>query len=189
MSGEPVQPDDDPLTPPPHEGRFARLIRRTEEWFFVAILLALVGVGLAPIIARRFDLGSITWSVDVSRQLVLWIALFGAGAATRDRKHIVIDAVSHLLSVRNKFRLSALTGLISTAACGFLFVLCVRFVQSELEFNSDVSWHFGIPLWILSVVLPVGFLILTLRFMASTYEDIISGFVRRQPKDQEEPAA
>ena len=44
------------------------------------------------------------------------------------------------------------------------------------------------PLWILSVVLPVGFLILTLRFIASTYEDIISGFVRRRPRDEEGPA-
>ena len=105
MSGEPVQPDDDPLTPPPYEGRFARLIRCTEEWFFVAILLALVGVGLAPIIARRFDLGSITWSVDVSRQLVLWIALFGAGAATRVplRARVVVPTTPILPRPANTF--------------------------------------------------------------------------------------
>ncbi|MCB1566462.1 MAG: TRAP transporter small permease subunit, partial [Xanthomonadales bacterium] len=37
------------------------------------------------------------WSEPVSRLLVLWLALLGGLAATREGKHIAIDALPRLL--------------------------------------------------------------------------------------------
>jgi TRAP-type C4-dicarboxylate transport system permease small subunit len=171
MTNVDPQDDVDALAPPEDERTLARVIRLVEEWFFLLVLIALIVLGLAPIFGREFD-WNVGWTGDgeVAQQLVLWIALFGAGAATRDRKHIVIDAVSHFLSERNRLWLRTCAGLIAAAVCGFLTVLSIGYIREEKPYALD-EWQFGIPGWYLYLVLPIGFALLTTRFLICTAID------------------
>ena len=59
------------------------------------LLLALAQIGL-----RVFFGTGLEWAEPVARMGVLWLALLGALGATRERRHIAIDALPRLLPPR-----------------------------------------------------------------------------------------
>ena len=148
------------------------ITRRFEEIFFATILLAIVGLGLTPIILRIFFNTGITWTEPVARQLVLWIALFGASAATFDRKHISIDIIGHFLPKHLKIIQSVVTSIIAAVVCAIMAWLSVKFVKEEANYSAASSIFASIPEWIFELVLPMGFVVLTLRFTTVTVKDI-----------------
>ena len=151
--------------------RFGRLIQRVEEAFFAILLLAITGLGLIPIVLRYFPHTGITWTEPLTRQLVLWIALFGAGAATVDRKHISVDVIGHLLPDRWKAVQSIFTGSIAAVTCAIMVWLSIKFVQDERQYASASTIFASVPEWTFELVLPLGFLLLTLRFIAIVLKD------------------
>ena len=154
--------------------RIERLITRIEEIFFVLILLTIVILGFLPIILRNFFQTGVTWTEPMARQLVLWIALFGASSATVDRKHISIDIVGHFLPSRWKSALRACTGIMAGAICGIMTWISIRFVKEEAQYSSASPIFTSVPEWIFELVLPIGFAILTLRFAIAVWQDAIN---------------
>ena len=127
------------------EGKFQKVVRISEEIFFSLILISMIFLGLAPIILRSFFESGINWAEPLSRHFVLWLALFGAGAATQERKHITIDVISNFLPARWKIALRAFTGFLSAGLCGILLWISIRFVIDERQFAFDSSVSPRIP--------------------------------------------
>lgn len=153
------------------ESKFSQIIRFIEEVFFTIILVAIVLLGLAPIVLRSYFDTGISWAEPLSRQLVLWLALFGAGAATRDRKHITIDIIANFVPLRWKLACRSLTEIVSSVICGILCRVSITFVLEEREYGFKSSITPSIPEWIFELVLPVGFLLLTLRLLIAGCQD------------------
>ena len=162
-------------------GRFVDVIGRSvvrcEEVFFALLLGALLVVGLVPIVCRLLDVPGIDWSGPLSRQLVLWVALFGAGAATRDRKHITIDAVGHVLPARARLALRAATELFGAVVCGVLVAISIAFVRDEALFTEGETAFLGLPKSWLPAVIPVGMSLLAVRFFLAALSDALASLV------------
>ena len=165
----------------PNEGKAKRLFRQVEEVFFATILLGIVSLGLTPIILRTFFNTGVTWTEPLTRQLVLWIALFGAGTATSERKHISIDILGHVLPYRWKMLVRVLTGTIAGVICGILTWVSIDFVRDEAQYASGSAFFLSVPEWLFELVLPVGFAILTLRFAIAVWQDAYSTLLGFQP--------
>ena len=166
--GKPAAIDDDTKR---------RLVVRIEEVVF-SILLALLSVaGLLPIAGRIFEFSELTWTSGLSHHLVLWIALLGAGAATRDRKHISIDAIGHALPRRVRLGLRALTELFSALVCGLLVDVAWSFSSDEREFAGDATAFFGIPEGWLPTAIPIGLALLSMRFFVAAGMDARAAFI------------
>ena len=149
-----------------------RFVVCVEEIFFTAVLATMIIAGLLPVASRWLGLPGVTWANPLAQELVLWVALFGAGAATRDRKHISIDAISHMLPPRGRLGLRALTELFAAGVCAWLTVPAVASVRSEdRAFVSDETALFGIPQTWLAAVIPVGLALLCLRFVLAAWFD------------------
>ncbi len=162
----------------PKENRLLRFIRRTEEVFFGIVLFAIIILGLMPILLRTFSSTGVTWTEPLSRQLVLWLALFGAGAATQDNKHITVDIISHVLSSHWKARIAACTSFLSAGICGLLTWISIKFVIDEREYAGPSAIFSSIPEWMFELVLPIGFFILTVRLLIAGAIQFHSGFKR-----------
>ncbi|HEB91385.1 MAG TPA: TRAP transporter small permease, partial [Deltaproteobacteria bacterium] len=120
---------------------------------FLALLLGILVV-LAPlqiILRNAFDAG-LSWADAFLRVLVLWIALFGALAASRGNKQIAIDVVSKLLSPRPRALLEFVTGLFTAFVCFVVARYAWAFVMAEREFGAKA---FGdVPAWICESAIP-----------------------------------
>lgn len=154
------------------EASLAAWVRRVEETLFAVILLGMIVVGLIPIFSRRFLSVGITWPDPLMRQLVLWVALLGAGAATQARSHIAVDAVTHFLSPRARSAVRALTHSGSAVLCGAFAWFSVAFVKDMAEFEGTRIAFLGIRGWCLALILPVGFALLALRLAIAAAQDV-----------------
>lgn len=161
-----------------------KVVVRCEEVFFAIILGALLLTGLLPMVLRFLELPGVNWSRSLSSQLVLWLALFGAGAATRDRKHISIDAVSHVLPERGRLALRAATELLAAIVCGVLVPVAVSFVSLEADLTEGQTAFPGVPKSWLPAVIPVGLSLLSLRLLLAGWIDARASLGRGRERGQ-----
>lgn len=110
---------------------------------------------------------SLSWGDPMLRVLVLWLALIGSIAATRDDNHIRIDILSRFLPERFSGILSAATNLFSAAICSLITWHATLFVTMEYQ-DGTVAFS-NIPAWILESIIPIGFGIMAIRFAINTF--------------------
>lgn len=169
----PTGPPDSRPTSSPSAGGW---IRRLEGLLLLGILVALLCVGLLPILARQFpEIKAPVWGSQFSQHAVLWIALIGALAATRDRKHIAIDALGQLLPRRARTFLLGVTELLAAAIVGMLVPAAIRFAAAERAASADRVAFLGIPEGWLASVVPVGLALLATRLVACGAMDTVRG--------------
>jgi C4-dicarboxylate transporter DctQ subunit len=145
--------------------RWLQRLHRFEDLLLAAMLLALVLLSVLQIALRiGFDSG-LQWAESISRAGVLWVALLGALGATRQRQHIMIDALPRLLGSRARRVLWAGTQGAAALVTATLAWFGVGLVALELE--SPVPFAIGIPSWVPMLALPLGFGLMSLRFLVA----------------------
>jgi TRAP-type C4-dicarboxylate transport system permease small subunit len=143
--------------------RIGRLLQRLEDGLMALLLTAMILLASGQILLRNLFDSGLLWADPSLRLLVLWLTLLGAIAASRDDRHIRIDLLTRFLGPRAKTAIEALTDLFSAAVCGLIAWHGARFVLLEWEEQTQL---FGLlPAWLGELIIPVGFGILTLRFL------------------------
>lgn len=151
--------------PPAAARRWLAHLHRAEDLLLAGLVLALLGVAVAQFGLRVFADGGLDWAEAGSRAGVLWLALLGALGATRDRRHIAIDALPRFLPQRGRRVAWWISQGAAAVISGGLAWLGWGLVQLERE--SPVPFIPGIPSWVPMLVLPVGFALMALRFVAA----------------------
>lgn len=144
--------------------RVAALVERVEDAILVLLLTALVALAGAQILLRNLFDSGLLWADPAVRVLVLWVALLGAMAAARQGRHITVDIVARLLPPRRAAPVRALTDLFTAAVCGVLAWHAGRLVGMEWEAGTIAVG--GVPTWVAQLIVPVGFAVIGLRYLA-----------------------
>ena len=144
-------------------GRLATWVRRVEDGLLALLLGSLIFIAGGQILLRNvFSIG-LSWSDELLRILVLWLALTGAVAASRGDRHIAIDVLSRFLPGQWLRIMTTLTSLFTAAICGILAVQSWVFVSQSREFEDVLLG--GLPAWPFQVILPVAFALITVRYL------------------------
>jgi len=147
---------------PPAFARLVKIVTWTENALLIAMLGLMVTLAAAQIMMRNFFDVSIFGADQMLRLLVLWVAFLGAVAASREGKHIHVDAIARWLPDRIKSGVVALTDLFTLAVCLVLSWQALRFIQSA---NASGEMAFGsFPVWVAALILPLGFTLIGLRY-------------------------
>ncbi len=134
-----------------------------ENTLLILSLGAMIVLAVAQIVARNAGIGGMAFSDELLRLLVLWVAMIGAVAASRDDHHIRIDILSRFLPFRLRKSMRVVVDLFTFAVCAIVAWYGVQFVASTREFE-DLA--FGkLPLWWFQAVLPVGFGLIAYRYL------------------------
>lgn len=140
-----------------------RTLHRVETGLMTILMVAMVLVAFGQIALRNLFEFSFLWADPFLRHLVLWTGMLGAAMATRDGRHIKIDVLSQLLPARGRLVLNTLTNLFSSAVCGILVYAAYKFVRDEFHFGGEA--FLSVPGWIVQLILPAVFTIITVRFL------------------------
>ena len=140
-----------------------RLIQCLEEAALVLLMGTLIGTAFAQIIFRNLFSITFVWSDPLVRHLVLWCGLFGAMIATRQDKHIRIDALFRLLSPPWRDWVHASTSFLSALVCLLLTWISVRFIGDEMA--GGTTAFLNLQTWQLQLIFPLSFGIMALRFL------------------------
>jgi TRAP-type C4-dicarboxylate transport system permease small subunit len=160
-------------------------IHRAEDGLLALLLGALVLLAPLQIVLRNFFDAGWVWADPFLRVLVLWIALLGALAASRQDKQIAVDIVSKFLSQRARAVVGTLTGLFTTLVCGVVAYHSWLFVAAEREFGSKA---FGdVPAWLCQSVIPFAFAMIAVRHFGHAYTHAGVALGLSPPRTNETP--
>ncbi len=151
-----------------HASLPARLLRglhQLEDGLLALALGLLVLLSVGQIVARMaFDAGGV-WIEPSMRLLILWLAMLGALAATRDGRHIAIDVLPRLLPPVGKRIAWAVGQLFAALICALMAWGSVDLILLERESAGEVVS--GLSIWVSLLILPIGFSLMALRMLVA----------------------
>lgn len=144
-----------------------KFLGRVEVGILGLMLSTLVGLGILQVVLRNFFHSGVLWADPLMRHLVLWLGCLGAALATADGRHINIDVFSRLLPAGARPWRRALVHGATAAATFLLGVAAWRLVVDERQFG-EVAFA-SIPVWVLQLVLPVAFFLISYRSLVNLF--------------------
>ena len=116
----------------------------------------------AQIVLRNvFSIG-VTWGDGLIRLAVLWLALLGALAASRDDRHITVGALVRWLppgAQRGARTIASLFGAVVSSVFAWYSLLFVR----DSRAFGDALLN-GVPAWPLQTIMPIAFGLIAYRY-------------------------
>ena len=143
-------------------GKADRIGRFIENTALVVVLAAMIFLAAAQIFMRNFLDTGLSWGDEALRLMVLWITMLGAVAAARDRRHIVIDALSRILPDGLQKWAAFIVDIFSAGVAGVLAWFSAEFVIESKEYG-DVLLN-DLPAWLFQLILPLGFALIAYRY-------------------------
>jgi C4-dicarboxylate transporter DctQ subunit len=167
--------------------RFFKTLNYLEE-FLMATLLAVMTLltSLQVLLRYAFSTGMI-WSLEATTYCFAWLVLIGMSYCVRTQSHIALD----LLVKQFKSRWRRLIGIFAIMVCIayslLMFYGSFIFVQRLYWLGNDAR-DLPIARWILTIILPIGFALLTLRFVQLGLaiwrgEAVGLGMIETKPED------
>jgi TRAP-type C4-dicarboxylate transport system permease small subunit len=151
--------------------RLERFGRLAENAALVVLLGSLVLLAVGQIVLREaFETGFFR-ADELIKLLVLWLAMVGSIAATRDNRHIRIDALSHLLPDPAVTGIRLFVDVFAAIVCGVVAWQAWRYLQLEIEFEDTVL--INVPAWIAHIVVPGAFALMSYRFAVSVIREVV----------------
>jgi TRAP-type C4-dicarboxylate transport system permease small subunit len=144
--------------------RVDRFARNLETWPIVILLGGLILLGAAQIVLRNFFSIGFAWGDGLARLAVLWLALLGALAASRDGRHISMGAVTRWLPPKLRIAAGVCADVFGAAVSAALAWASWQLVSDSREFGDTMLGD--IPAWWLQAAMPVAFALIAFRFVA-----------------------
>jgi TRAP-type C4-dicarboxylate transport system permease small subunit len=138
-------------------------VQVVEDGLLVVLLSGLILFSSAQIVLRNFFSVGITWGDGLTRLAVLWLALLGALAASREGRHITMGAVVRWLPKRWQLGAAVTADAFAVAVSGLLAWSSFEFVRDSRAYG-DVLLD-GVPAWWLQSIMPVAFALIAVRYL------------------------
>ena len=154
--------------PDPKPGLLKRLDKLgtlAENAALVILLGSLVLLAVGQIVLREVFETGIFWADELIKLLVLWLAMVGSVAATRDNRHIRVDALSHLLPDSAVAIIRLVVDTFAAVVCAVIAWQSWRYLQLEIEFEDTVL--IDTPAWVMHIVVPVAFALVSYHFIVN----------------------
>ena len=143
--------------------RLNRLISRLEDSLLIGLVASLLLLAVAQIVLRNALGEGILWAEPAMRIAVLWIAMVGAMVACREGGHIKINLFEMYVQGGARRVLASLAHLGACLTCAALTYASWLFVSYERM--DGMTTFLNLPAWWFESILPVGFAVMTLRFL------------------------
>lgn len=142
--------------------RYGRLIENT---LLIALLGAMMILAVAQIVLREVFNTGFVWAGELLKLMVLWLTMIAAIAACRDDRHIRIDALSHVMPDKAIRLTRVAVDVFAAIVCAVIAWHAWRYLQLEIEFGDTVL--VDTPAWMAHIVIPLGFAVVSYRFIVS----------------------
>lgn len=152
--------------------RAERIGRGLENLLLAIILFSMIGLAAWQVVLRNVVGSGIGWADEALRLMVLWAAIVGAVAASRDNVHLRIDLLSRFLSRTGRMATAVFVDLFTVVVAGVLAWYSLEFVAESREFGDQI---FGeLPVWPFQAVLPAGFVLIAYRYLIAAAGQLLA---------------
>jgi len=142
------------------------------ERVMLLFLYSFIVLVIALEVIRRFVLMySSVWGEETARFAFIYLVWIGAAVAVRDRAHIRIDVITHMLPPRGAALVYLLADLLTVALACFAIYWSLDPVLVSWKYGNVTDGLRIIRVWFLLAV-PFGFAIMLLRLAQSIRRDV-----------------
>lgn len=143
--------------------RAAAVAQALETGLLVVLLSGLILFSSAQIVLRNvFSIG-LTWGDGLTRLAVLWLALLGALAASREGRHITMGAIVRWLPKRLQLAAAVIADTFAVIVSALLAWSSFDFVRDSRMYGDVLLGQ--VPAWWLQAIMPVAFAMIALRYL------------------------
>jgi TRAP-type C4-dicarboxylate transport system permease small subunit len=134
-----------------------------ENAALVGALASMIVLAGAQIVLRNFFNSGFPWADEALRLLVLWVAMLGAVAASRENRHIAIDALARVLPPGPKAWVAIVVHFFTACVALIIAWHSAQFVADSREYNDILLGD--LPAWWFQAILPIGFVLIGYRYV------------------------
>lgn len=142
--------------------RFDSILSKVENVLAAGSLAAAALIAIAAVIMRTFFNEIIFWSEEAVIYLIIFSTFVGAVITLRHNEHVNVDVVAVFMKERGK-RVMAFIGtlilLVYLGVVGFYGWVLIF----EPRSSATVTPAMNLPLWLVTLPLPIGFTLMFLR--------------------------
>jgi TRAP-type C4-dicarboxylate transport system permease small subunit len=142
--------------------RWERVSQWAERLVLMLFILSMLILAMLQIVLRNLFHTGLVWIDPLLRHLVLWIGVTGAVVATGRLRHIQMDVIGRMLPPGPRVLAARLTTLVAAGICAVLAHAAWVYLGEEARFGS--TGFLGIPTWVLTCILFIGFALMAARF-------------------------
>jgi TRAP-type C4-dicarboxylate transport system permease small subunit len=123
------------------------------------------------VVRRSVFAYSSIWAEEIARYAFIYVAYIGASAAIKERAHIRIDLIMHLLSSRMKALVFIFGDIVTLILAVLAIYMSMESVLTSLHFGSVTHGLRISQAWFLAAV-PLGFSMMVFRLLQSIKRDL-----------------
>jgi TRAP-type C4-dicarboxylate transport system permease small subunit len=156
--------------------RYDAVLTVAENIFFVfaGILVGITLVALLVSVAGRYFGLNMAWSIELSEYMMLYIAFLAAPWLLRNDHHIKVELLISLFKEGNRKKINLMTSLLAAIACLILFWFGLESTIDHFQRGIIINNVMKMPKYIPLLIIPVGSLLLFLRYIHKIWGIIVS---------------
>ncbi|WP_163578075.1 TRAP transporter small permease [Halomonas faecis] len=154
-------------------GTIDTFISKLESVILAMGVLLMATNTIANVVGRFVFGSSIFFSGEINRILIIMITFAGIGYAARHGRHIRMSAIYDALPVGGRKALMIVISLFTSLVMFFLLYYSIVYIV-DLYSKGRVLPALGLPIWIIYVWVPLGFLITGIQYLLTAIKNLTS---------------
>jgi len=141
-----------------------KYLKRLDEWLIAILLAAMTLLTFSQVVMRYVFNSGFTWAVEMTTILFAGMIFIGISYGVRVGAHIGVDVLVKLLPNKLRRAVSILAVLLCLSYAGMVIYGSMQYVLKMKEAGIELE-DMAIPMWVVRAILPLGFVLLVLRFL------------------------
>jgi C4-dicarboxylate transporter DctQ subunit len=148
-------------------------VHRVEEGLIAAILGTMASLSFIQVVMRYGFNSGFIWQLEANTYLFSWLVMIGISYCVRVRAHIGVDAAVRLLPPGPRRIVGIVVLLLALLYTALMIIGSFDYIHKMYVINVEAE-DIPVPTWILSLCLPLGFVLLLIRLLEMGWR-IITG--------------
>ena len=145
-----------------------RFLDRLEEWIVTTMLAAMTLLTFSQVVARYVFNAGWTWALELTTVFFALMIFVGISYGVRVGAHIGVDALVKLMPAGVRRATSIVVVLLCLLYAGLVIYGSLIYV-SKMQMVGVEMEDLPVPIWVVRSILPLGYTLLTFRFLQVLY--------------------
>lgn len=145
-----------------------KLLKRLDEWLIAILLAAMTLLTFTQVVMRYVFNSGFTWAQELTSILFAFMIFIGISYGVRVGAHIGVDALIKLFNPRVRRIVSIVAVLFCMLYAGMVIYGSVQYVMKMRKVGIELE-DLPIQIWMVRIILPIGFTLLVMRFLPVLY--------------------
>ena len=147
-----------------------KFLNNIEEFIVVPLVAVMTAVIILQVFFRYVLKGSLPWSEELSRYLMIWVTFVGASIGVKRGAHVGVEMLVMILP-KNVQSIVKYLRIIIVAIFGIVvFSASLGILHRQIVYHQ-ISPAMRIPMWWAYAAVPVGTFLMTVRFVQTLFKN------------------